>query len=131
MEAQKVAKASVPQRRTRTKPRTPLTLADVTISWEVGDRTRTVSGRQLAYLITTAAERCPADQHIGGGQAARWIYRLRGMSALTYPDPGVSIYEDDARALVADLVQGAAADIIARELDDDDWPRRFRVTVRR
>jgi hypothetical protein len=126
------SKTSIARRASAKQRKSELTLADLTITWKDGpDRTRAITGRQLAYLITAASERCPEDRAVGDAAlAGAWIYRLRGLSALTFPDAGVSIYEDDARALVSDLAQTAAAEIAARDLDGPEAAKRFRVVTR-
>ena len=107
-----------------------LTLADVTVTWQDGDKTRSVSGDQLAGLLT-AAERIPSDHAISHDQAGQWIYRLRGLSALVFPDAGTSIYEGDARGFVSDMLETAAACIAADQLATPEWAAKFAVKIRR
>jgi hypothetical protein len=113
-------------------PARPLTLADVTVTWKNGDKERSITGRQLAHLIAAATERTPADDALGHQSYAtgRWSYKLRGLSYLIFPDPGVSIYVDDARAFVSDVLEEVAADILADELDSDHRAAHYRVEVR-
>lgn len=118
---------SVPPTRPEAKG---LTLADISVTWaERAGITRTITGRQIAQLITAAAHDIPADAQIGNFEAGMVGYRLRGLSALVFPDAGPSIYESDSRAFVADVLQQWAAEIEADALDSDDWPRQFRVEM--
>jgi hypothetical protein len=117
----------------------PLTLADVTVTWKGRDELgreveRTATGRQLAHLLGTVAERFPCSDASFGSQAdntGQWIYKLRGLSYLVFPDAGVSIHENDARALVSDVLAQAAAEIAADQLVDEEWPARYTVHVKR
>lgn len=108
-----------------------LTLADITVTWKDGDQVRTLTGRQIAHLITVAAVDSPEDSSIGCGADAtgQWTYKLRGLSYLVFPDAGVPVHEDDARAFVSSLLQQAAAEIAADALNYEDRPKRFRVVV--
>jgi hypothetical protein len=114
-----------------------LTLADIAVSWTErtanGEQTRMVTGRQLAHLLTVAAEDTPADAALGHQEQAteRWSYKLRGLSYLVFPDAGRSVHEDDARAFMSDVLQRAAAEIAADALDSETWPRRYRVEIRK
>src|SRR5687768_2976429 len=98
----------------------PLTLADVTITWTYGnkgDETRTITGRQLSQMIFTEAEKFPTDSSFGDTTlTGAWVYKLRGLSALVFPDAGTSIHEGDARAFVSDVLDDAAAEIWAGEM---------------
>lgn len=131
-----MSKASV-ARNSRTKKAAPdpaprsLTLADVVVTWKVGDKERRITGRQLAHLIAAAAERTPADDTLGHQSHAtgRWSYKLRGLAYLVFPDAGVPIHADDARAFVSDLLEEVAADILADELDSPDRASNFRIQV--
>jgi hypothetical protein len=114
-----------------------LTLADITVTWterqpDGSERVRTVTGRQLAHMLTAAAEGTPADEALGEREQAteRWSYKLRGLSYLVFPDAGRSVHEDDARALVSDMLERAAAEIAADALDSETWAKRYRVEFR-
>jgi len=108
-----------------------LTLADVAISWEEGGRLRQVTGRQIAHLLTAAATRSSSDRSIGyeADDTGQWIYRLQGLAALISPDGGESIREPNARALISDIAELAAAELAADQLDSADWPTRFVVQI--
>lgn len=103
--------------KTRVAPARPttkaLTLADVTITWK--DDTglaRTLHGQDVAALIR---RRLFFAQD--AGETPLWQCRLRGLSALVFPEAGISIYEEDGRALVADLLADAAAGVAAEAMD--------------
>jgi len=103
--------------KTRVAPARPttkaLTLADVTITWK--DDTglaRTLHGQDVAALIRRRLFFRPGR----GGDAALAV-SVRGLSALMFPEAGISIYEEDGRALVADLLADAAAGVAAEAMD--------------
>ncbi len=103
--------------KTRVAPARPtpkaLTLADVTITWkdDTGHERR-LPGRDLAALI-----RRQLFFAQNASEPPLWQCRLRGLSALMFPEAGISIYEEDGRALVADLLADAAAGVAAEQMD--------------
>jgi hypothetical protein len=109
-----------------------LTLADISVTWEHREGecrvTRTITGRQIAQLITAAAHQSHNDQTLGtAGAAGWWTYQLRGLSALVFPDAGVSVHEADARATLSNILHRASAELEAELLDSEEWPRGFRI----
>lgn len=112
--------------------RDALTLADILISWKEGDRLRVATGRQIAHLLTTAAARTRSDLCFGieGDRTGQWIYKLRGLARLVSTEADASSREDE-RAVLADLLEQAAAELLADQLDSTTWPTRFTVQIQR
>jgi hypothetical protein len=111
-----------------------LTLADISVTWEqrYGEcsMTRTITGRQLAKMITAAAGRTRTDFTLGPFQPdTSWIYKLQGLSALVFPDAGVSIHESEARAVLSDILLQAASELDAEAMDSEEWPTKFKVEM--
>ena len=108
-----------------------LTLADIRVTWEHYhggvNMTRTITGRQLARLITIAAEQTGNDDMLASGSADEWIYQLRGLSVLLFPDAGVSVHEGDGRATLSNILAQASAELAAEALDTEDRPAAFKV----
>ncbi|HXH20491.1 MAG TPA: hypothetical protein VNN10_00565 [Dehalococcoidia bacterium] len=96
-------------KRSTGRPSKPVTLADVEIRWKEThtERERRISGLDLAQLIRRSLFLGKTDP----GETPLWQYRLRGLSALLFPEGGVSVYESDARALLSDLLADAAAGV--------------------
>jgi hypothetical protein len=66
----------------------------------------------------------------GEDPESRWIYKLRGLSALVYPDAGVSIHEQDGRCMLSDMLDQASAELETEMLAKDrDFPKAFSVKL--
>jgi hypothetical protein len=108
-----------------------LTLADIVVTWADQSTTRSITGRQIARLIATAAAQCGNDDALGTPDAAgRWQYQLRGLAALVYPDAGVSVNEADARAVLSNILDQASAELETDLIDSKEWPAKFTVHVK-
>lgn len=108
----------------------PPTLADLTVSWTIGQFRITVTGRELAYLLLAAT----ASYKHGGcppiiGDVGVWIGRLQGMSALVFPDAGIPIHAEEGRALLDDVLQWAAAHLYAADSDLEHFARQCAVAT--
>jgi hypothetical protein len=113
----------------------PLTLADISITWpalgealgedqELTPRnSRTISGQDLAVLLKRTWFFGELDE------PGLWACRLRGLSALVYPDAGIPRDEADGRALLSDLMRFAALAVEAEMIDAAKLASLFRITV--
>lgn len=106
-----MSKARVSQPPARNKK--PLTLADVTLWWtDDSGHVRQISGQDIAFRLAR-----PVFFATDLGERYLWQSRLRGLSALVYPDAGISIYDSEGRSLMADLLQEITAGIAAEHED--------------
>jgi len=65
----------------------PVTLADVTITWEEGNETKVATGRQIARLLTQASFDAPSGLFAIGHDAGRAFPLLRGLADPRLPRP--------------------------------------------
>ncbi len=109
----------------------PITLANISVSWSDAGRIRTATGRQIAHLLTAAAAQSRSNLFgADWDRTGQWIYRLRGLAHLISTDGDTYLPEDDGWAVIADLLELAAADLLADQLDNVEWPARFTVQIR-
>lgn len=108
------------------------TLADIQVSWRHGHQVHTVTGREIAYLLTAAAVSGAESGFLPCiiGDTGVWIHRLRGLGAMMLPEGGVSVHEADGRAILGDVLQWASGHLEAAVADGKEWPEHFTVTIR-
>lgn len=108
----------------------PVTLADVTITWQEGDETKVATGRQIARLLTQASLDAPSGLFAIGHDAGRAFPLLRGLADLVFPDPrALDDLGEDTRYMISETLGTIAAMVAAEELDGKDRPRAFTVRV--
>ena len=113
-------------------PGEPVTLADVMITWQEGDETKTATGAQIARLLTLASEEAPTGYFAQGDVAGIGILLLRGLSDLVFPDPrSLDDLGPDTRFFVSETLGHIAARIATEALDHANRPRAFTVRVER
>lgn len=129
-----MSEPKIARRRLGPDPRTPtpFTLDDLTVTWEEGGERRTVSGRDLARVLTLAARTSPAlFFRLEPGFVA---YRLKGLAGLLNREEAEGqgeTYDPDARAFLDHALRQCAAELEAAAMDDDRLPARFTLEVAR
>ena len=87
---------------------------------------RQIGGQEIAHRLLK-----PLFYARDLGETTLWQSRLRGLSAIMYPDAGVSIYDGEGRSLISDILHEASVGIAAEQMDLHAQARLFRVTLRR
>lgn len=129
-----MSESKIAKRRLGPDPRTPkpFTLEDAVITWEEGGERKTVSGRDLARVLTLAAQASPALYfRLEPGLVA---YRLRGLAALLHreeTDGQSEVYDSNVRGFLDHALRQCAAELEAAAMDDDRLPGRFTLEVAR
>lgn len=98
-----------------TLPR-PTTLADLTLSWRWADYTYTITGEEIAYLVLAAiAGHKPGFLPQIKGDVGIWVSRLQGLGAMICRDAGIPMHDEEARAMMDDILKWAAGHIAAAD----------------
>ena len=111
---------------------TPLTLADVTITWGPKDRRQHITGRTLAKLIARCASKEYAlDGHDAHCGTLRVGPMLRGLGGWMFPDAGTPRpeLESDMRFFVSEYLSDVAAEVESEGVDSDRHPEIYEIHV--
>jgi hypothetical protein len=122
MTTKKIVPLRPRQKEGRQAAPTPITLADVTITWGPADRRHHITGRTLAKLIA----RCASKEYALAGHDAqcgtlRVGPMLRGLGGWMFPDAGTPCpeLESDMRFFVTEYLSDVAAEVESEGVDSD------------